>query len=410
MSELMQAEMKKQGQKWPMVKLGDVCKFINGDRGKNYPSKDALFPQGIPFITAGNLNDDLSISFSGANYITEERYELLSNGKVKIDDILFCLRGSLGKFAIVGREIPKGAVASSLVIIRPSSQLNLNYLKNYLSSSLCKNEIKHYENGAAQPNLSAKDLKEFQIPLPPLEEQKRIAAILDKADAIRRKRQQAIKLAEDFLRAVFLDMFGDPVTNPKGFPIGTIRDLVETANYGSSAKASEAVGEYPILRMGNITYDGSIDLKNLKYIDLDEKDKPKYLLKKGDLLFNRTNSKELVGKTAVYDRDEPAAIAGYLVRVRTNEKGNNYYISGYLNSSHGKTTLLNMCKSIVGMANINAQEMQNISILLPPLEFQNQYQEIVVSTKNKLENFERSKEFEANLFDALSQKAFSGQL
>nr|WED69179.1 hypothetical protein PJ912_03420 [Pectobacterium colocasium] len=97
--------------------------------------------------------------------------------------------------------------------------------------------------------------------------------------------------------------------------------------------------DYPILRMGNITYNGAIDVSDLKYITLNEKEKLKYLVAKGDLLFNRTNSKELVGKTAVYDRDEPVAIAGYLIRVRTNDKGNSYYLSGYLNSSHGKKNL-----------------------------------------------------------------------
>nr|WP_240350275.1 restriction endonuclease subunit S [Pectobacterium brasiliense] len=205
-------------------------------------------------------------------------------------------------------------------------------------------------------------------------------------------------------------MFGDPVTNPKGFPVGTIRDLVATANYGSSAKASEVSGDYPILRMGNITYNGAIDVSDLKYITLNEKEKLKYLVAKGDLLFNRTNSKELVGKTAVYDRDEPVAIAGYLIRVRTNDKGNSYYLSGYLNSSHGKKTLQNMCKSIVGMANINAQEMQDIPIIIPPIELQNCYQHIVVSTKSKLITHRTALKYDEELFSSLSQKAFSGQL
>lgn len=255
-----------------------------------------------------------------------------------------------------------------------------------------------------------KFLKETYIPLPPIEEQKRIAAILDKADSVRRKRQQAIDLADNFLRSVFLDMFGDPISNPNGFKKGTIRELIESANYGTSGKASETEGKYPILRMGNITYEGGWDFTNLKYIDLSEKDEPKYLTQKGDLLFNRTNSKELVGKTAVFDEDEPMAIAGYLIRVRPNEHGNNYYISGYLNSFHGKQTLLNMCKSIVGMANINAQELQDIKILLPPIELQNEYEQIVRATKSKLKSFEKSAELLEDNFNSLSQKAFAGEL
>jgi type I restriction enzyme S subunit len=253
-------------------------------------------------------------------------------------------------------------------------------------------------------------LKNLKIPLPPLNEQKRIAAILDKADAISRKRQQAIQLADDFLRSVFLEMFGDPVTNPKGFTIGTIRDFVGTAKYGSSGKASETEGEYPMLRMGNITYKGSWDFKKLKYIDLDENDKDKYLAKKGDLLFNRTNSKELVGKTAVFEEEKPMALAGYLVRVRPNERGNNYYLSGYLNSSHGKKTLMGMCKSIVGMANINAQELQNIKITLPPIELQNRFEQIVKDVNCKVKKYDNSQNCLGDLFNSLSQKAFAGEL
>ncbi|MFA0338879.1 restriction endonuclease subunit S [Vibrio breoganii] len=263
---------------------------------------------------------------------------------------------------------------------------------------------------AGQKRVGTPFLKQLEIPLPPLEEQKRIAAILDKADEIRQKRKQAIDLADEFLRSVFLDMFGDPVTNPKGFPVGTIRDIISTVNYGSSSKASETDGEFPILRMGNITYKGGWNFSDLKYIDLDDKEQGKYLALKNDLLFNRTNSKELVGKTAVFNESKPMAIAGYLIRVRTNQVGNPWYISGYLNSSHGKKTLTNMCKSIVGMANINAQELQDIKILLPSIELQNRYESIVREVNERMSRQHDSGSELQSLFDALSQKAFSGQL
>ncbi|OJS98783.1 restriction endonuclease subunit S [Marinobacter nauticus] len=303
-------------------------------------------------------------------------------------------------------------IGSGEWIIFRNDRFDSGFLRHFFTSNVFHSQFMNTVAGVGGSLVRARPagVELIEIPLPPLAEQKRIAAILDKADAIRRKRQQAIQLADEFLRAVFLDMFGDPVTNPKGFPLGTIRDLVESANYGSSAKASEAVGDYPILRMGNITYEGAIDMTDLKYIDLTDKEKPKYLAVKGDLLFNRTNSKELVGKTAVYDRDDPVAIAGYLIRVRTNEKGNSHYISGYLNSAHGKATLQNMCKSIVGMANINAQEMQDIPLIIPPLSLQNRYRDIVVSTKEKLAAHQAALNANNELFNALSQKAFSGQL
>ncbi|EOM0922625.1 restriction endonuclease subunit S, partial [Escherichia coli] len=248
--------------------------------------------------------------------------------------------------------------------------LDKNFLYHFLQKELDK--IHATTDVVTVKHLSVKKIQDIKIRLPSLKEQKRIAAILDKADAIRQKREQAIKLADDFLRAKFLEMFGTPANNIHRFPKGTIRDLVDSVNYGTSAKASIDSGEYPILRMGNITYQGRWDFTDLKYLDLSVKEKDKYLVKEGDLLFNRTNSKELVGKTAVYEEDRPMAFAGYLIRVRPNSIGNNYYISGYLNSIHGKITLMNMCKSIVGMANINAQELQNIEILIPPKHLQDE--------------------------------------
>ena len=392
---------------WPMVKL-EIVAVINPRLPKNVDEE-----QKVSFVAMASASEDGRLLSEENRVLSETKkgFTYFNKGDVLLAKITPCFEN--GK-CLRPNQIsnPIGFGSTEFHVLRANvDELDSLYLFYMLWNAKFRSLGEASMSGAAgQKRVSTDFLKSFEIPLPPLAEQKRIAAILDKADAIRRKRQQAIKLADDFLRAVFLDMFGDPVTNPKGFPVGTIRDLVETANYGSSAKASETEGEFPILRMGNITYAGAIDLKDLKYIDLSEKDKPKYLVQYGDLLFNRTNSKELVGKTAVYDRDESVAFAGYLIRVRTNEYGSPYYISGYLNSEHGKSTLRNMCKSIVGMANINAQEMQNIKIFIPPVDLQEKYAEIVKATKNRLVPLNDSKRKLEELFCALSQKAFSGSL
>lgn len=254
-----------------------------------------------------------------------------------------------------------------------------------------------------------KVLKESTFHIPEIEDQKRIVKILDRADALRQKRKQAISLLDAYSKSVFLETFGDLSKNPKKWKSGTISELVSEVKYGTSSVAS-SIGEFPYLRMNNITYSGELDISNLKYIDLKDNDKEKYLAKKGDLLFNRTNSKELVGKTTVYNLDVPMAIAGYLIRVRTNEKAIPEYVSGYLNSEHGKRTLENMCKSIVGMANINAKELQKIKILIPPVDLQIQYKNILEKKSNlKQKMFLQSEELETQ-FQALMQKAFRGEL
>ncbi|WP_104037826.1 restriction endonuclease subunit S [Vibrio jasicida] len=390
---------------WPMVKLKDVSKLI--DYGLT-ASAD-VDCDGPLFLRITDLGDD-GVNWSKVPRCVcddkKKQKNLLEKG-----DIVFARTGATtGKSYLISDVCEDTVFASYLIRVRPTKKVHSPFLAYFFKSPNYWYQIGGMSSGATLPGVNASKLSELEIPLPPLDEQKRIAKILDKADAIRQKRKHAIALADEFLHSVFLEMFGDPVTNPKGFPLGTIRDLVESANYGTSGKASESEGEYPVLRMGNITYQGSWDFSDLKYIDLTEKELPKYLVHKGDLLFNRTNSRELVGKTAVYEEELPMAFAGYLVRVRANEMGNTYYLSGYLNSGHGKKVLSGMCKSIVGMANINAQELQNIKLLLPPIELQNRYEKIVKAVRSRVSTQIVSLTELNELFSSLSQKAFSGQL
>ena len=161
---------------WEWVRLGDLSTVLNGDRGKNYPGKRYWINDGVPFVNAGALGSKL-INKAALNYISDERFKLLRAGFIKQNDLLYCLRGSLGKIAI--SNINKGAIASSLAIIRCFDKNMVTYLFWLLKSPISKQYIKKYENGTAQPNLSAKSIEKFEVPLPPLAEQKRIVAKID---------------------------------------------------------------------------------------------------------------------------------------------------------------------------------------------------------------------------------------
>ena len=167
-------------------------------------------------------------------------------------------------------------------------------------------------------------------------------------------------------------MFGTYPNNPLRWETGRIRDIVEEVRYGSSRPAVEG-GKYPYLRMNNITYSGELDLSDIKRIDVPENELEKCTVHRGDVLFNRTNSKELVGKTCVYNRDELMVLAGFVIRVRVTERVLPEFLSAFLNTDFSKQMLLGMCKAAIGQANINAQEMQDIGLYLPPVELQNQF-------------------------------------
>lgn len=173
-------------------RLGSVCNFENGDRGKNYPGKQHRVPDGVPFINAGHLAES-TVDFSEMDYISEERFSLLANGKIQPRDILFCLRGSLGKFADVG-ELNRGAIASSLVILRPDAQLDRDYLLAFLSSRQCIEQIERFKGGAAQPNLGARDLKQFVLPLPSVTRQREVV------DELARLRAEIVSIQSLYTR------------------------------------------------------------------------------------------------------------------------------------------------------------------------------------------------------------------
>lgn len=369
---------------WPPIKLGEIC-----------------LPKQHPTISSGELLDS-GYTVYGAN-------------------------GPIGFYSTYTHTNPtiavtcRGATCGTVNITPPNCYITGNAMAldkldtarvdfNYLAHVLRYQGFKSVINGAAQPQITRAPMLEYEIPLPPLEEQKRIAGILDQADALRRLRARALEKLNTLGQAVFQEMFGDPETNPKGWPVGKVSDLLSEANYGTSGKANTDGQGLPILRMGNITYDGSIDLSNLKHIELSEKEFPKYTTQIGDLLFNRTNSKELVGKTAVVKFEEPMAIAGYLVRTRANELGNTDYISGYLNSRHGKATLMGMCKNIVGMANINAKEMQGIRIAIPPKTLQDEYSHRIDAIDGPRCQLSIALKESESLFSSLQSAAFQGKL
>jgi type I restriction enzyme S subunit len=277
------------------------------------------------------------------------------------------------------------------------------------NSQAFRRKLERFTSGTTRQRISRSNLGRLIISLPPLAEQKRIAAILDKADAICRKRQQALQLADEFLRSLFLDMFGDPAINPMKFPIVQIGDIVSSANYGTSEKSLET-GKYPVLRMLNITYVGGWNFSDLKFTDLDESQAERYLVRKADILFNRTNSRDLVGKTAVFRSDTPMAYAGYLIRLRANERAHPEYISAFFNTRYMKRVLRDKCKDIIGMANINARELQAFRIPLPPFSTQAAFAAVVEKVISGRSLFERASRDAEMLSRALSNRAFSAEL
>lgn len=382
--------------KWRKVPLGSVATI----------ARDAVDPASIdtntPYVGLENVERGgaiIGVTTTAEAGVSSLKYRFTSR------QVLYGkLRPYLAK---VARPQFDGVCSTDILPINPSDQLDRDYLAHFLLHPETVALASARATGANLPRLSPKELAAIEIPLPSLTEQRRIAHMLDWAAALRVKRQDALAQLEELALSIFIEMFGDPRTNPKGWPIGRIGDLLESATYGTSEKASNTIG-FPVLRMNNITATGRLDLTDLKYLATAPSER--YLVRQGDILFNRTNSAELVGKTAIYRLDRPMAYAGYLIRLRVNSHNDAEYVSAFLNSRYGKRVLRGMCKSIIGMANINARELQSIEIPIPPTQLQRAFAQKVGAIERVRTSLERSSIELDELFDSLQTRAFRGEL
>ena len=303
-----------------------------------------------------------------------------------INDVLISVRAPIGTLNIADIEC---CIGRGLASIREIDGITCyKYLYYFLLKS--KKELQEQGIGATFKAIGKDVLFNFPIVVPPLSEQSRIVEELDLLSNIIEKKRQQLSELDNLAQSIFYDMFGDPVTNEKGWEVKTIGDIVLSVNYGTSSPASED-GKYKYLRMNNLTYSGFLDLKDLKTITIGEKEYEKYVVRKGDILFNRTNSKDLVGKTALFDLDEEMIIAGYIIRVRTNSQMVlPIYVVKHMNTPYIKQYLANLCKGAVNQANINTKELQKIPICIPPLSLQQLFAQKIEAIQKQKELIKQS--------------------
>ena len=353
------------------VSLTDICDFQGGTQ----PPKDEWIDQPAQgYVRMLQIRD---FTQSDKNYIEYVK----DTGKLKTcieDDIL------IGRYgASIGKILTGLAGAYNVAIVKtiPDEKVvSKKYLYWYLNSQYFQRFISNVGSRAAQAGFNKNDLGAAQIPLVDKERQEEICEVLEKANKLISLRKQQLAKLDELIKARFVEMFGTFPANPFRWDTGKIQDVVSDVRYGSSRPAVEG-GKYPYLRMNNITYSGELDLRDTNRIDIPDSELDKCTVRRGDVLFNRTNSKELVGKTCVYNRDELMVLAGFVIRVRINERIRPEVLSAFLNMDFSKRMLIGMCKTAIGQANINAKELQNIDLYIPPIELQDQF----VALKNEID-------------------------
>ena len=349
--------------------IGESCSVVSG--GTPSRSKNEYWRNGtIPWIKIGNIKSKYVNEYD--ELITKQGLNNSSAKLLKKGTILYTIFATLGEVGILDTEACTNQAIAGININDP--RITTDYLYYYLKSK--KDYVNTIGRGIAQNNINLTTLKKFEIPLINVDKQLNIVEILEKVERMIDLKKKEIDDLDLLIKARFVEMFGDPLINTKKWKECTIGELATDVRYGTS-KPSVDGGKYPYLRMNNLTNNGELDLTDLKYIDVSDDEKEKCVVRKGDILFNRTNSIDLVGKTTLFDLDEEMIIAGYIIRVRLNSQILPEILAQYMNSSALKKLLRKMAKGAVNQANINAQELQSIKVYVPDLDLQNRFSNFI---------------------------------
>ena len=394
---------------FPILPLGKICILHSG--GTPRRSNNKYYGGNIPWAKIADLDTENGIVVDTEEYITVEGLQAINNRIFPKGSILLAMYGSIGKLAIAGRDISCNQAILGIQI-KDKEHLDINYLRLWLTS--IKATLEFQGRGVTQQNISKSIVEKLEIPLPPLEEQRRIAAILDKADGVRRKRKEAIRLTDELLKSTFLEMFGDPVTNPKGWEVRELGDCVKDIESGWSPKCDTRQAEpeeWGVLKLGAVTY-GHFNPDENKAMLPDDVPRQELEIKTGDLLVTRKNTYELVGASAFVQMTRPKLMLPDLIfRLRLIDGIDPVYVWQTLSQKTMRLKLSGLAGGTAGsMPNISKARLRTLPFPVPPQLLQLKYREIFNQFWLKKEHQKESEEISENLFNSLLQRAFRGEL
>jgi type I restriction enzyme S subunit len=388
---------------WSIKKFSEIIDVRDGTH--NTPK---YVSEGIPLVTSKNLKDG-SIDFTDVSYISQKDHiEISKRSEVEVDDILLAMIGTIGNPVIV-RPCQNFSI-KNVALFKKSKSVIPEYLKHFLNSPIALHQLNFETRGGTQKFVSLKVLRNLKIPLPPIAEQKRIAAILDKADAVRRKRREAIRLTEELLRSVFLDMFGDPVTNPMGWDVVKLGSLINSGTvitYGIVQAGEKLEEGIPYIRTSDIK-DGVIQEDDL--LKTSSKIANKYKrseVHENDLVISIRATVGTIAKV-------PATLDGAnltqgTAKISVGEKIDADYLLNFIRSQGCQHWISQQVKGAT-FREITLKRLREMPIAVPPREQQTIFckslKHIETQKQRQLVILQESED----LFNSLLQRAFTGNL
>lgn len=383
------------------VALGSVAKI---ERDAVDPSR---IESGVLYVGLENISRDGRLVDVGPT----TRGELKSN-KFRFDrgHVLYGkLRPNLSK--VCSPDID-GICSTDIVPIRPGKGLDQRYLTYYLRTPEMVAQATRLAVGINLPRLSPSALEAFEIPLPPIEEQRRIAAVLDAADALRAKRRQAIAKLHTLTQAIFIDMFGDLETNAFGWPSVEFGSVVRESRLGIVRGAAQLGPDHPLpyVRMNAIRADGELHLADVKRTYATEPEVESGCLEPGDVVFNTRNTRELVGKTAIFRESGNYLFNNNLLRLRFTDEAHPEYVNAAFRQRAVQHELEVRKAGTTSVFAIYFKDLKTLPLPLPPVARQSEFAERIAAVRRLALRAKPSAEALDALFASLQQRAFRGDL
>ena len=365
-----------------MAKLGEVCDILNGFAFKSEQYvEDGIRIIRIANVQKGYIEDSAPVFYpidskDAKKYILEE------------DDMLMSLTGNVGRVARLSKEFLPAALNQRVACLRIKDGVALDkaFLFNLLNSDYFEQQCIAASKGVAQKNMSTEWLKEYEIPIFSMGQQKAIASVLDKVTKLIALRKEQLSNLDELVKSRFIELFGDPIINPKSWETAPLSALILNANNGMARRGKDTDGSI-VLRLVELQ-NGFIDYSAPNRISLNETEKKRYELVNNDFLFARVNGNpDYVGRCAVFKGiGEPVFHNDHIIRVHFDEtKLNGCFTSVLLNSDYGKRQMREQIKTSAGQYTISQDGIGAIMAILPPMELQNQFAAFVEQTdKSKL--------------------------
>lgn len=380
---------------WKKVPLRDYCEVLSGAT----PRRDTPEYWGgdVPWVTPKDISNlEVPVLDDAPEKITELGYKSCSTTLLPKGAILFSSRAPIGLVAIAGREMCTNQGFKSVV---PGPRVDSGFLYWYLRQVAPM--IAARGTGTTFKEISKEAMERVEIPLPSLEEQRRIAAILEKADAIRRKRQETLSLSASLIRSAFLDIFGDPVYNPKGWPKCSIMDVAHVTD-GTHDTPEYVESGYPLVTSKNLKKDG-LDFKTVQYIS--EKDHNKISVRsavnRGDILFAMIGT---IGNATIVETDRPFSVKNVAL-FKPNSKTCSTYVWSILRDNHYLSSVLGMRlggnQPFVGLGTL-----RSLVIPVPPIALQKKYNQMISRISALVQKQKKSLQESENMFNSLQSELF----